>query len=157
MRNETRQERNGYGILRTPAHSTGSPRRAVTHKVAVPLTPPPEDVTPEEQLLDEVCALEACATQYENLWAAGLALTALGRLKERIPADMRAHVVTTCLYAAAGRVEDATWPALRARRDRARDALRSLRSLAPAELVWEIDELLETGEWNTEKRFPQTA
>jgi hypothetical protein len=129
----------------------------VTHKVAVPLAPPIEDLTPDEQLLDEVCALEACAKQYENLWAAGRALTALGRLKERIPADMRARVVTTCLFAAASRAEDASWPALRARRDRARDALRGLRAIAPAELVGEIDELLATGEWNTQKRFPREA
>jgi hypothetical protein len=157
IRNETRHDRDWYGILRTPAQAAVPRGRAVVHEVAVPRESPPEDLTLEEQLLDEVCALEACATQYENLWAAGRALTALGRLKERIPVDMRARVVTTCLYAATSRIEDAAWPALRARRDRARDALRSLRAVAPAELVWEIDELLETGQWNTQKRFPQAV
>lgn len=154
MRNETRHERDWYGILRTPAPATGPPGRAVMHEVALPLESPPEELTPEEQLLEEVCGLEARATQYEDLEAAAHAVSALGRLEGRIPPDLRGHVVTTCLFLAEDRSEDRSWPALRERRERAREALRVLRPTAPRELVWEIDELLTTGRWNTSKRFP---
>jgi hypothetical protein len=127
------------------------------HEVAVPLESPPAELTPEEQLLEEVCGLEARATQYEDLEAAARAVRQLGLLKERIPVDLRGHVVTTCLFLASKRSEDGARPALRERRERARDALRQLRDIAPRELVWEIDELQATGEWNLSRRFPRAA
>ena len=129
----------------------------MAHEAALPRGVPPEALTPEEQLLEEVCGLEARATQYEDLKSAARAVRALARLKERIPVDLRGHVVTTCLFLASKRGEDGARPALRERRDRARDALRELRPIAPRELVWEIDELLATGEWNLSKRFPRLA
>jgi hypothetical protein len=157
IRNETRHDRDWYGILRTPAHTGRSLGGAVAHEAAVPREVPPEDLTPEEQLLEEVGGLEACATQYEDLEAAARAVTALACLKERIPVDLRGHVVTTCLFLASRRREDDERPALLERRERARAALRTLRDIAPRELVWEIDELLATGEWNLSKRFPRAA
>ena len=155
IRNQTRHDRDWYGILRTPAQPEATPRRAETFEVALRRAPDPEDFTPEERLLDEVCDLEARARQYEDLEAAARAVIELGRLKERIPVDLRARVVTTCLFLASKRKEDGGSPALRTRRDRAREALRALRSVAPKELVWEIDELLATGTWNLSKRFPR--
>jgi hypothetical protein len=116
-----------------------------------------ESFAPDELMPELVCGIEAWASQYEDLEAAGKAVTALGLLKERIPPDLRGHAVTTCLFLADGRREDRSWPALRERRQRARSALRNLRSIAPRELVWEIDELLATGKWNTSKRFPRAA
>lgn len=157
IRNEAKHDKDWYEILRTPALATGPPGHAVVREEALARAPPPEDLTPEEQLLEEVCGLETCATQYEDLEAAARAVTALGRLKERIPRDLRGHVVTTCLFLASARSQDEARPALRERRERARDALRQLRSIAPRELVWEIDELLATGEWNLSKRFPRAA
>ncbi len=157
IRNQTTYDKDWYGILRTPAQITAPPGRAVIYEHATPVAVLPEPLTPEDELLEEVCGLEVRATQYEDLEAAGRAVTALGRLKERIPVDLRGHAVTTCLFLAADRVEDKTWPALRERRRRARNALRNLRSIAPPELVWEIDVVLATGEWNTSKRFPRAA
>src|SRR6266568_1972503 len=97
IRNQTRQDRDWYGILRTPAPTTGPPGRAVTPEAAAARASPPEAFTPEERLLEEVCELEARAMQYDDLEDAGRAAAALGRLRERIPRDLRAHVVTTCL------------------------------------------------------------
>jgi len=156
IRNETRPDRNWYGILRTPVETAARRGLAVTHEDEA-FGPPAEAFTPEERQLEEVLGLEARATQYEDLEAGARAVTALGRLGARIPVDLRAHAVTTCLFLAAERVEDHVWPALRERRDSAREALRELRPLAPKELVWEVDELLATGKWNTSKRFPRSA
>ena len=155
IRNETRQDRDWYGIPRTPATPRAPPGRPEVHEVALRRAPDPLDATPEERLLDEVCDLEARATQYEDLDEAARAVIELGLLKERIPVDLRAHVVTTCLFLASKRPEDDASRGLRTRRDRAREALRSLRAIAPRELVWEIDELLATGEWNLARRFPR--
>lgn len=164
IRNQARHERDWYGILRTPAPTTVRPSRAETREDAPPqgsaldaLVALQDHFTPEQQLLEQVLSLEACASQYEDLAAAAEAVAALGRLQARIPVDLRGHAVTTCLFLAADRAEDDTWPALRQRRESARGALRQLRSVAPQELVWEIDELLQTGKWNTARRFPRTA
>lgn len=155
IRNQTRHERDWYGILRTPAEAPVRRGLAVTRVEVSP--PPAEDFTPEDQLLEDVLALEASAKQYEDLGAGARAVEALGRLGGRIPADLRAQVVTTCLFLAANRSEDSAWPALRERRERARSALKALRAIAPADLIWEIDELVATGEWNTSRRFPRVA
>src|SRR6266568_1660499 len=109
---QTRQERDWYGILRTPGETPARRGSAVTFESSSPRAFPVDDRTPEDRLLEDVLALEARATQYEDLEAAAQAVEALGLMKDRIPVDMRARAVTTCLFLAGKRPEDDAWPAL---------------------------------------------